>query len=150
MVERESNTRVGYKISRCYLDVEINGKGISMTRGRLGTSMQPTFRNPKGYCYKNPALLPILSDNNWVYNIPSRISRSTLILPSTSGHGHPQPSFPSRFQNKFLYAQVCSCETYNALEATIPRYINLLNLKKKVKDKEETSTDVFDISDRLV
>jgi hypothetical protein len=49
-----------------------------------------------------------------------------------------------------LYAQICSCETYNALEPAITKYIKLPNLKnKKIKDKENTLTDVFDTSDRL-
>ena len=49
-----------------------------------------------------------------------------------------------------LYAQVCSCETYNALEATITKHITLPNLKNKnIKDKGKTLTDVFDTSDRL-
>jgi len=73
-----------------------------------------------------------------------------LILPSRPGHGHPEPSFPSRLPNKILYAQVFSRETYNALEAAITKCINLPNLKdKKVKDMEKTSTDVLDTSDRL-
>jgi hypothetical protein len=35
-----------------------------------------------------------------------------------------------------MYAQACLCETYNALETAITKYINLSNLKnKKIKDK---------------
>jgi hypothetical protein len=66
------------------------------------------------------------------------------------GDGYPQPSFPLRFPNKTPYAQVCSCETYNALEAAITKYIDLSNLEnKKITDKEKTLTDVSGISDRL-
>jgi len=39
VVEKESNKRIDYKISRRYKDVEIKGEGVVMTRGRLGTSI---------------------------------------------------------------------------------------------------------------